>query len=133
MHGLDKKLFIARRQGRCCSGIQVNSLFFQLYDLKNRLPLRTFTHSHPVNVVKSIEKAFVACATNNDISIWDIPTGELVTTLSHADTVKDLKVLNSRLLSGSYDHTMKLWNLESHCRIVVYFKLLLPLLIIMLL
>ena len=66
---------------------------------------------------------------DHTIKVWDLsevhPTWSRVTCkmtlLGHTDTVRCLQVNGSILISGSYDNTLKIWDLESGlCKNTLY-------------
>ena len=53
------------------------------------------------------------------IHVWQLPSCELLHVLhGHRSAVKSLEIFNGCLLSGSYDRTVKMWDLNDGCKCV---------------
>ncbi|XP_073069764.1 apoptotic protease-activating factor 1 isoform X2 [Manis javanica] len=58
------------------------------------------------------EKTLISSSDDSSIQVWNWQSGEYVFLEAHQETVKDFRLLkNSRLLSWSFDGTVKVWNI----------------------
>lgn len=77
------------------------------------LCLKTFEgHTDCVNVVRQLsDKTLVSAADDSTIIVWDIDSGVNKATLrGHSDRVYALLVVNDKIISGSRDKTVKIWD-----------------------
>jgi U3 small nucleolar RNA-associated protein 15 len=86
----------------------------QVFELGSKGVLRKLEgHSRPVHVAAfSPHKTHIMSASDDThVKWWDLATGQLVTTFSeHEDYVRCAVAGSDLWLSGSYDHTVKLWD-----------------------
>ncbi len=78
--------------------------------------VKTFEgHTDCVNVVRQLnDKTLVSAADDNTIITWDVDSGISKTTFyGHKDRVYALLVVNDKIISGSRDKTIKIWDPES--------------------
>jgi U3 small nucleolar RNA-associated protein 15 len=91
----------------------------QVFDSNSRTVMRTFIgHSRAVHVTKFSSYSQVMSSSDDcTVRCWDLPTGEELISLSgHKDYIRSGDVHSSSpelWLTGSYDHTVKLWDLRS--------------------
>lgn len=89
---------------------------------QDKSPLvKTFEgHTDCVNAVRQLnDKALVSAADDNTIIVWDISSGASKATLhGHSDRVYALLVVNDKIISGSRDKTVKIWDSISHSCLV---------------
>eukprot|EP00124_Ichthyophonus_hoferi_P003221 Ihof_evm3s267 gene=Ihof_evmTU3s267 len=91
----------------------------QIFTVDSRSVLRQFTgHLRPVHVTRFVgETNVMTCADDTTVRKWDIPSQSEITTLrGHTDYVRAgmaNPVNNDLWLTGSYDHTVKLWDLRN--------------------
>jgi WD40 repeat protein len=77
------------------------------------LCLKTFEgHIDCVNVVRQLnDKTLVSAADDSMIIVWNIDSGMSKATLcGHSDRIYALLVVNDKIISGSRDKTVKIWN-----------------------
>jgi WD40 repeat protein len=83
------------------------------------LCLKTFEgHTDCVNVVRQLnDKTLVSAGDDSTIIVWDIDSGVSKATLcGHSDRVYALLVVNDKIISGSRDKTVKIWDPTlQHC------------------
>ncbi|TPX49459.1 hypothetical protein SeMB42_g01569 [Synchytrium endobioticum] len=95
----------------------------QLFDLNSRAILRTFRGHHgPVHVSKfsTVNTHILTASDDKSVRYWDIPTESVICTFDeHKDYVRTAAVLEENpnlIVSGAYDHTLKLWDTrENKC------------------
>lgn len=82
--------------------------------------MRTFQgHSAPVRSARFLSTSTQVLSTSDDqtVKIWDIPSQSLLYNFTeHTDSVRSSAVSKSNqniLVTGSYDHTLKLWDLRT--------------------
>eukprot|EP01127_Copromyxa_protea_P013681 TRINITY_DN3693_c0_g1_i1.p1 TRINITY_DN3693_c0_g1~~TRINITY_DN3693_c0_g1_i1.p1 ORF type:complete len:531 (-),score=77.91 TRINITY_DN3693_c0_g1_i1:20-1612(-) len=90
----------------------------RLWDTKTQETIAVFDHEHPVeDVLVFPGGTILASAGSNEVKIWDLLTGKLVTTLNqHQKTVTSLGIdhQRSRLFSGSLDQQIKIYSTETY-------------------
>jgi U3 small nucleolar RNA-associated protein 15 len=95
----------------------------QMFDLNSRAILRTFReHSKPVHVTKfsSNKTQILSASDDKTVKLLDIPGQSILNNFDeHKDYVRSALVSQDNsniILSGSYDHTVKLWDArENKC------------------
>eukprot|EP00123_Amoebidium_parasiticum_P010908 comp20402_c0_seq1/m.25821 comp20402_c0_seq1/g.25821 ORF comp20402_c0_seq1/g.25821 comp20402_c0_seq1/m.25821 type:complete len:495 (-) comp20402_c0_seq1:402-1886(-) len=91
----------------------------QVFTVDSRSVLRQFQgHLRPVHVARFVgDQHVMTCADDTTVRQWDVPSQAEVTCLKgHTDYVRTGVVnpaSNDLWLTGSYDHTVKLWDLRS--------------------
>lgn len=90
----------------------------QIFQTKNRLSLRKYTHhKNAINYVSFNQNLvnLATCADENDVCIWELSTKDPLHIIenAHSDYIKkiDYKGLNT-LITTSYDKTVKLWDIR---------------------
>ncbi|EDO31974.1 predicted protein [Nematostella vectensis] len=89
----------------------------QLFDLNSRAVLRQFKgHSGPVHVTKFLQDNLHIVSASDDklVNCWDIATEQTTATYKeHEDYVRTgvaSQVTSDIFLTGSYDHTVRMWD-----------------------
>jgi len=99
----------------------------QMFDLNSRAILRTFReHSKPVHVTKfsSNKTQILSASDDKTVKLLDIPGQSVLNNFDeHKDYVRTALVSQDNsniILSGSYDHTVKLWDArENKCTLTL--------------
>lgn len=110
-----------RQDGRLmCAGDASGTV--QVFDLNSRAVLRSFTDGHTDAVQRTqflSNNTHVASVSDDcSVCVWDIPSQSLVQRYQneHSDSVRALTVSRTNanmFFTGSYDHTVKLWDTRS--------------------
>ncbi|XP_063955936.1 U3 small nucleolar RNA-associated protein 15 homolog [Lytechinus pictus] len=93
--------------------------FVRLFDLSGRAVLRIFKgHQGPVHVAKfAANNQVMSCSDDNTVRCWDIPSEEEVVRFSdHTDYIRSGVISPSSKdiwLTGSYDHSVKMYDLRT--------------------
>lgn len=103
----------------------------QLFELKNKFALRTYTeHANRINCFDFAPNSrhFISCANETAIKVWDIQNTSTEADLSilaaHADNIKRVSYLDEqRILSASSDSMVKLWDLRNTAKPVSSLKM----------
>ena len=62
---------------------------------------------------------FSLARASQSIHVWQLPGCELLHVCAgHRSAVKALEIFNGCLLSGSYDRTVKMWDLADECKCI---------------
>jgi WD40 repeat protein len=70
-------------------------------------------HTDPVLALLSVEGWLISGSDDHAIRVWDVATGRCEGTLEgNTGKVRNLAVSGSRLVSGSWDGTAKVWRME---------------------
>ncbi|RHZ77413.1 hypothetical protein Glove_180g119 [Diversispora epigaea] len=93
----------------------------QVFDINSRAILRTLRgHNLPVHITKFApgNTQVLSCSDDKTVRIWDIPGQEAISVFKeHQDYVR-AGVINDEnphlVLTGSYDQTIKLWDMRSN-------------------
>src|SRR4051794_32285478 len=57
-------------------------------------------------------KTVVSAAKGNTLGVWDLRTGVQVQSLAgHTDSICGVAIADRRVVTGSHDHTMRIWDL----------------------
>ncbi len=108
--------------------ISRNDLKLTIWNVNNGKQLKVLgeTSCQPT-ILKSINKYIFAIGLSNGIiTIWDIKFGEMnkKQVIKHDGSVNSILVLDdSTLISGSNDHTIKVWNIKIYTNINVIYTL----------
>ncbi|CAG8528598.1 13544_t:CDS:10 [Acaulospora morrowiae] len=93
----------------------------QVFDTNSRAILRTMRgHDLPVHITRFMpnNSQIFSCSDDKSVRIWDIPGQEATSILQgHQDYVRAGVINNDNphlVLTGSYDQTIKLWDLRSN-------------------
>ena len=103
----------------------------QLFELKNRIPLRNYTMGkNRVNALSFSDNSrnFLSCANDTCIRYFDIQDSSnscaIEITSAHSDNIKKVQFISEQsFLSASLDKTVKLWDLRNTEKAVTSFKL----------
>ena len=84
----------------------------KVFNLGSRAILRTLKHSQPVRACLFLkDKKVLSACDDLKIRIYDLPTETILKEfVGHQDYIKTCVVLNELLITGSYDHTIKIWD-----------------------
>jgi len=87
--------------------------------MSNKFVLRNYSeHKSDINSIAFApnKQDFSSCANETSIKLWNVLEHRSVMTMynAHKDHVKKVHFLNeNELISGSYDRTIKLWDLRN--------------------
>ncbi len=88
--------------------------FFKISNNFGELIKNFNQHENWVNSIQVIEDAnkLISACDKNKIKIWDLQSGECLKTLNgHSDYVLSVLIYkNNKLISGSEDKTLKIWD-----------------------
>jgi WD40 repeat protein/serine/threonine protein kinase len=89
---------------------------FGLVDVSNPPPILTVTFNHDGSLAAASGGNFQSADGSYAITIWDIPSGQIVQTLpGHVEDVVDIEFArdNTRLISRSKDQTIQVWEIAT--------------------
>jgi len=92
----------------------------QLFDLSSRAILRSFSHKSAVHVAKFVEDGTRIFSASDDktVKLFDLPSeAELFSWTAHTDHVRcglQSSISPDVIVTGSYDHTIKLFDIRDH-------------------
>lgn len=78
---------------------------------------RLVSHRHNIAALNFSKdsKKIATGSIDKTIKLWCVDSGKLLITLNgHTDGVSSVLFHENLLLSASYDHTIKVWSLETH-------------------
>lgn len=80
-----------------------------------RCSIKTFKgHTNGVTCLQFDDNILATGSYDATIRIWNIETGEVLTTLrGHTSGIRTLQFDDSKLISGSFDKTIKIWNWQT--------------------
>ena len=99
----------------CCDSL------IRVFDVKYGKELRKFEDGHSSTVCRVLltpdDKFLISCSADKLVIIWDYKTCQKLNVLqSHTKEVEALALITQKglmkLVSGSYDETIKIWNME---------------------
>lgn len=110
--------------GKTASQLEVERRFKDVYRQRfkvganwktGRCSIKTFKgHSNGVTCLQFDDNILATGSYDATIRIWDIETGEVMTTLrGHASGIRTLQFDDTKLISGSFDKTIKIWNWQT--------------------
>jgi len=86
-----------------------------MFDKTSYAELKSFdlAASKPITAIRA-DGNYMAAAVGNVIQVWDMRKWEKVKELiGHQDAIHHLDMMNGYVASGSNDHTVRVWSLES--------------------
>ena len=98
----------------------------QIFQTKNRLSLRKYTHhKNAINHISFNQNLvnIATCADENDVWIWELATKDPLHILenAHSDYIKKIEYSGvNTLITSSYDKTVKLWDVRESTTIPQY-------------
>lgn len=69
--------------------------------------------TRPISTVAFTDSGILSASDDGSVRMWDVTTGNQTALFRHKDKVRSAQALGTIVVSGSYDHTIRVWDLKN--------------------